>query len=140
MIIARSLITIIWTCYQVIPKKSMSLVDIAECLYHLAKFLRRRRSQSIGGCKATDIEIQYVFLWWYYNWKNAMEDNMTDLGKANLSTTIYLKGLMSVIVHSHWRNYTPLPQSAHLLMGSMVSLMVLFAGVANLWVIGLFIR
>ncbi|XP_022318337.1 rhodopsin-like isoform X1 [Crassostrea virginica] len=69
-----------------------------------------------------------------------MEDNMTDLGKANLSTTIYLKGLMSVIVHSHWRNYTPLPQSAHLLMGSMVSLMVLFAGVANLWVIGLFIR
>ena len=65
---------------------------------------------------------------------------MTDLGKANLSTTIYLKGLMSVIVHSHWRNYTPLPYSAHLLMGSMVSLMVLFAGVANLWVIGLFIR
>lgn len=37
----------------------MSLVDIAECLYHLAKFLRRRRSQSIGGCKATDKEYGY---------------------------------------------------------------------------------
>ena len=60
MIIARDLITIISTCYQVIPKKSMSLVDIAECSYHLAKFLRRRRrSQSIGGCKATDKEYGY---------------------------------------------------------------------------------
>lgn len=69
-----------------------------------------------------------------------MASNISELNTANLSTTVFLQGLMSVIVHPHWRNYTPLPHTAHLLMGSMVSLIVLFAGMANIWVIGCFIR
>lgn len=69
-----------------------------------------------------------------------MASNITELDTANFSTAIFLQGLMSVIIHPHWRNYTPLPHAAHLLMGSMVSLIALFAGMANIWVIVCFIR
>lgn len=74
------------------------------------------------------------------NTQKEMAGNISELNTANLSTTVFLQGLMSVIVHPHWRNYTPLPHTAHLLMGSMVSLIVLFAGMANIWVIGCFNR